>query len=126
MIFAFAIPVLGIAGEVIPVAASKAQRQYAIQQIGIGALGVLSFGAFAQPFFNADVSDQAVFVAMGLLVVLPVLIFMGGLADTLVKGKTKILRTPSPCPHLNDRTIGRDNTLSSTRIRSSNRRHTGD
>ncbi|MCH2617202.1 MAG: cbb3-type cytochrome c oxidase subunit I, partial [Acidimicrobiales bacterium] len=61
MIFAFAIPVLGIAGEIIPVAASKAQRQYSIQQIGIGALGVLSFGAFAQPFFNADVSDQAVF-----------------------------------------------------------------
>ena len=89
MIFAFAIPVLGIAGEIIPVAASKAQRQYTIQQIGIGALGVLSFGAFAQPFFNADVGDQAVFVGMGLLVVLPVLVFMGGLADTLVKGKPK-------------------------------------
>ena len=89
MIFAFAIPVLGIAGEIIPVAANRAQKQYVIQQIGIGALGVLSFGAFAQPFFNADVSDQAVFVAMGLLVVLPVLIFLGGLADTLIKGKPK-------------------------------------
>jgi cytochrome c oxidase subunit 1 len=89
MIFAFAIPVLGIAGEIIPVAANRAQKQYVIQQIGIGALGVLSFGAFAQPFFNADVSDQAVFVAMGLLVVLPVLIFLGGLVDTLIKGKPK-------------------------------------
>ena len=42
MIFAFAIPVLGIAGEIIPVAARQAQRQYVVQQIGIGALGVLS------------------------------------------------------------------------------------
>ncbi|MBT95447.1 MAG: hypothetical protein CL431_05730 [Acidimicrobiaceae bacterium] len=89
MIFAFAIPVLGIAGEIIPVATNRAQKQYVVQQIGIGALGVLSFGAFAQPFFNADVSDQAVFVAMGLLVVLPVLIFLGGLTDTLIKGKPK-------------------------------------
>ena len=89
MIFAFAIPVLGIAGEIIPVAARQAQRQYVVQQIGIGALGVLSFGAFAQPFFNAEVSDQAVFVGMGLLVILPVLIFLGGLGDTLLKGKPK-------------------------------------
>ena len=90
MIFAFAIPVLGIAGEIIPVSSNQSQRQYAVQQIGIGALGVLSFGAFAQPFFNAELGDQAVYVGMGILVLLPVLAFFGGLADTLVNGKPKL------------------------------------
>ena len=90
MIFAFAIPVLGIAGEIIPVSSNQSQRQYAVQQIGIGALGVLSFGAFAQPFFNAELGDQAVYVGMGILVLLPVLAFFGGLADTLVNGKPKV------------------------------------
>jgi heme/copper-type cytochrome/quinol oxidase subunit 1 len=90
MIFAFAIPVLGIAGEIIPVSANQSQRQYTLQQVGIGALGALSFGAFAQPFFNAEVGNQAVYVVMGLVVVLPVLAFLGGLVDTLVKGTPKV------------------------------------
>ena len=90
MIFAFAIPILGIAGEIIPVSANQSQRQYVFQQIGIGTLGVLSFGAFAQPFFNADVGNQAVFVGMGLIVVLPIVAFFGGLLDTLAKGTPKI------------------------------------
>ncbi|MCH1512025.1 MAG: cbb3-type cytochrome c oxidase subunit I [Acidimicrobiales bacterium] len=87
MIFAFAIPVLGIAGDILPVSAGVPQRRYRLQQIAIGALGVLSFGAFAQPFFNPDVADQAVFVVMGLLVIIPIFIVMGGLADTAKQGK---------------------------------------
>ena len=86
MIFAFAIPVLGIAGDIIPVSSGVSQRQYRIQQIAIGAMGALSFGAFAQPFFNPDVANQAVFVVMGILVLIPVLVFMGGLADTSIRG----------------------------------------
>ena len=90
MVFAFAIPVLGIAGDIIPVASGVHQRKYRLQQIAIGVLGGLSFGAFAQPFFNPDVANQAVFVSMGLLVILPVLAFMGGLVDTALKGKPSI------------------------------------
>ena len=86
MIFAFAIPVLGIAGDIIPVSSGVSQRQFRIQQIAIGAMGALSFGAFAQPFFNPDVANQAVFVVMGILVLIPVLVFMGGLADTSIRG----------------------------------------
>jgi len=86
MIFAFAIPVLGIAGDIIPVSSGVSQRQYRIQQVAIGAMGALSFGAFAQPFFNPDVANQAVFVVMGILVLIPVLVFMGGLADTSIRG----------------------------------------
>ena len=94
MVFAFSIPVLGIAGDIIPVASGVPQRKYRLQQIAIGALGGLSFGAFAQPFFNPDVANQAVFVIMGLLVIFPILAFMGGLVDTAFNGK------PSISPHL--------------------------
>jgi heme/copper-type cytochrome/quinol oxidase subunit 1 len=87
MVFAFAIPVLGIVGDIVPVAARRRQASYAVMQSAIAAFGFLSFGAFAQPLFNAEVSQQPLFVVMSLLVALPVLIVFGGLADTLVKGK---------------------------------------
>lgn len=90
MIFAFAIPVLGIAGDVIPVSSGVPQRQYRVQQIAIGAMGALSFGAFVQPFFNPDVANQAVFVVMGILIILPILVFLGGLADTSIRGNLSI------------------------------------
>ena len=90
MIFAFAIPVLGIAGDVIPVSSGVPQRQYRVQQIAIGAMGALSFGAFVQPFFNPDVANQAVFVVMGILIILPILVFLGGLADTSIRGNISI------------------------------------
>ena len=90
MIFAFAIPVLGIAGDEIPVSSGVPQRQYRVQQIAIGAMGALSFGAFAQPFFNPDVANQAVFVVMGILIILPILVFLGGLADTSIRGNLSI------------------------------------
>ena len=90
MIFAFAIPVLGIAGDVLPVSLGVPQRKYRVQQIAIGAMGALSFGAFAQPFFNPDVANQAVFVVMGILIVLPILVFLGGLADTSIRGNLSI------------------------------------
>lgn len=90
MIFAFAIPVLGIAGDVLPVSLGVPQRKYRVQQIAIGAMGALSFGAFAQPFFNPDVANQAVFVVMGILIVLPILVFLGGLVDTSLRGNLSI------------------------------------
>lgn len=89
MIFAFVIPVLGIVGDIVPVAAGTRQRRYGLQQAAIGAFGVLSFGAFAQPYFSPDVADQAVFVVMSILIALATLAFLGGLADTLMAGKPK-------------------------------------
>lgn len=87
MVFAFAIPVLGIVGDIVPVSARRRQASYAVMQSAIAALGFLSFGAFAQPVFNAEVAQQPLFVIMSLLLALPVLVVFGGLADTLAKGK---------------------------------------
>ncbi len=86
MIFAFAIPVLGIVGEIVPVAAQRRQAGYGLQQSAIAVLGVLSFGAWAQSAFNTEVSEQTLFVVMGVLVALPILVFFGGLARTLKDG----------------------------------------
>ncbi len=87
MIFAFAIPVLGIVGDIVPVAAASRQRRYGIQQAAIGLFAAVSFGAFAQPYFAPSVTDQAVFVVMSLLLTVATLGFLGGLGDTLARGK---------------------------------------
>ncbi len=87
MIFAFAIPVLGIVGEIIPVAAGRRQRLYGAMQTVIGAFGMLTFGAWAQSYFNPEVSQQPLFVIMSLLLIVPILVFTGGLGETLAKGK---------------------------------------
>lgn len=89
MVFAFAIPVLGIVGDIVPVAARRRQASYSVMQGAIAALGFLGFGAFAQPVFNAEVAQQPLFVVMSLLLALPVLVLAGGLADTLAKGKVR-------------------------------------
>ena len=67
MVFAFAVPVLGIVGDIVPVSARRRQASYAVMQAAIAAIGFLSFGAFAQPVFNAEVSQQPLFVVMSLL-----------------------------------------------------------
>ena len=89
MVFVFAVPLLGIIGDIVPTSAGVRQKGYATQQVAIGALGVLSFGAFVQPFFNADVKGQIVYAVMSLLLVLPILVFFGGIATSLKDGKVK-------------------------------------
>ncbi|MCB0996473.1 MAG: cbb3-type cytochrome c oxidase subunit I [Acidimicrobiales bacterium] len=85
-IFAFALPVLGIVGDIIPVAFGQRQRLYGVLQFAIGALGFLSFGAFANRYFNPNVTDEVLFVVMGLLLLVPTLVFLGGMADTARRG----------------------------------------
>jgi heme/copper-type cytochrome/quinol oxidase subunit 1 len=90
MVFAFAIPVLGIVGEIVPVAAARRQRLYSVMQSAIAAFGVLTFGAWAQSYFNPGVADQSLLVIMSLLLIVPILGFAGGLAETIVKGKPSL------------------------------------
>jgi cytochrome c oxidase subunit 1 len=94
MVFAFTIPVLGIVGEIVPVAAGRRQRRYGTMQSVIAAFGMLTFGAWAQNYFNGEVTQQALFVIMSLLLIVPVLVFAGGVGETLAKGR------PSMSGHL--------------------------
>ncbi len=90
MVFAFAIPVLGIVGDIVPVAAGRTQRFYSAQQGAIGAFGLFTFGAWAQPAFNPQVSQQTLFVVVSLLLIVPLLVFAAGLADTVAKGRPSL------------------------------------
>ena len=96
-IYAYAIPVLGILAEIVPVSAKQRQANRPVVLSLIGLFGVLSFGAWAQHAFSrgADpvfegvgnlIYDEFLYVAFGLVVLLPVLGVLGGVADTIRRG----------------------------------------
>lgn len=89
-IFTVSVVGLGILAEVIATGARKPQRMRGIMMTGIGAVGLISFGAYAQRAFNPGVESNPLYVVGGLLVVLPVLVVVGGLADTLRRGKVAL------------------------------------
>jgi cytochrome c oxidase subunit 1 len=89
-VFAFTIPVLGIAGDAIVTFGRTRQPQRGAILFGIGWFGALSIGAYAQPFFFPGVYLQWVYFAQLLALPLPVLIVLGGLASGLRKGKPKL------------------------------------
>lgn len=85
MVFAYAIPALGIVADIVPVAAKVRQKQYPVLLGAIGLFGVLSMGAFAQ---QRSTEEQFVYIAMGFALLLPVLMLLGGIADSLGRGRS--------------------------------------
>lgn len=84
MVYAYAIPALGIVSEIIPVAARLRQRFYDVVLGAIALFGLLSVGAFASA---PNVQDKFVFLAVGYAIALPTLMLFGAWADTLRLGK---------------------------------------
>lgn len=89
-LFAFAIPALGAIGDIVTTSAGVRQGNRGFMLAAIGAFGALSFGAFAQPYFNEDVWEQVLFVVVGVLLIVPVLLLVSGWATTMMKGKPKV------------------------------------
>ncbi len=95
-VYAYAIPVLGVLADVVPVSAKHRQANRSVVLALIGLFGVLSFGAWAQhalsrgadPVFEGGnyIYDEFLYIAFGVVVVLPVLGVLGGVADTLRRG----------------------------------------
>jgi heme/copper-type cytochrome/quinol oxidase subunit 1 len=92
-IFVLAIPVLGAIGDIVVTTAGTRQARRGVVLGGIAAFGILSYGAWAQPFFNEGVAHQALYVGMGVLIGLPLLVVAGGLATTLRAGGRASLGT---------------------------------
>ncbi len=98
-VYLFAIPVLGVVGDVVPVAAQTRLTLHRVAMGCIGAFGAFAVGAWAMPGFtprNAaaiplDYVGEAPFYAFSFLVILPVLAFTGLLADTLRRGKVRLI-----------------------------------
>ncbi len=89
-VFAFALPALGIIADIVQVSTQTKQKMYDVLLGGLALFGFLSFGAFAQSAYDLgtrDVTDELVYILMGLALVLPALVIFGGFADTLRLGR---------------------------------------
>ncbi|MPY92279.1 MAG: hypothetical protein GEV08_04180 [Acidimicrobiia bacterium] len=88
-VFALAIPVLGIAADVVPVMTRSRITKRAALLVPIGIFGALSFGPWAQTAFNPRLVREATYVVMGVAIVLPTLAVLGGLLDTARRGRPR-------------------------------------
>ena len=96
-VYAFAIPVLGFAGSVVPVFTGTRHVQHRTAMFLIGAFGVLSVGAWAVPAFSADPYPwlyEAPWVAVSFAVLLPVLGLVGLWGLTAKSGRPKLASPP--------------------------------
>lgn len=99
-VYAFAIPVLGVLGSIVPVAAGVRAARHGLSMGLIGLFGVLSVGAWAQPFFQPTndavvrYDEKFVYIAFGIAAILPVLGAIGGAADTLFRGRGNLAGLP--------------------------------
>lgn len=82
-IYVLALPILGVALEIVPVIAGAQLVPRAAALILTGLAGMLGFGAYAQvdPIF-----DDLLYVGMGLASVLPILGLLGLIGDTMRRG----------------------------------------
>jgi heme/copper-type cytochrome/quinol oxidase subunit 1 len=86
-VYAFAVPVLGIAGDVLAVTARTRQAFRGVAMGAIAAFGALGFGAFVQLSVYADALKQPAYIGMSLLAVLPVLLLLAVWADLFRRGR---------------------------------------
>ena len=89
VVYAFAIPVLGVIGSVVPVFARLRHPQHRMAQTMIGAFGVLSVGAWALPGYGQDAFPwlyEVPWVAVSLIIVVPVVALLGLWAVTVRRG----------------------------------------
>ncbi len=86
-VYALAVPVLGIAAEMVESATNQKSRRPEVIAIAIGLFGLLAIGGWSQDYFTgiaeSDHRTGLVYVAFGLVAVLPVLAVLGGVADSL-------------------------------------------
>jgi cytochrome c oxidase subunit 1 len=101
-VFAFAIPVVGIVTDVIATMSGARMKNRGFMLVGIGAFGILTFGAYVQPFFNPDVWTQWLFVGQSVVLILPLLLLAGGWATTMRAGKPRFTAAAiaAPCAAL--------------------------
>jgi len=92
-VYAVAIPVLGVLGSVVPVAAGVRHASHSAMLVMIGLFGLLAVGGWSQPYF-ADTTEDFLFVAFGLAILLPVFGSLGGAAATLRAGRVPAALPP--------------------------------
>ena len=86
-LYVIAIPGLGVVTDVVATLAGVRQSHRGVMMTAIGGFGILSFGAYAQPSFYPLMWNEALYVGMAVLILLPVLAALAGWATTLKSGK---------------------------------------
>lgn len=89
-VYAFAIPALGIIGDIVPTFARDRQRSRGVVMALIGAAGVLGIGAYAQSAVAPKVTQEVLWVGMAVAAVIPVLLLAALWADTLRRGTVQL------------------------------------
>ncbi len=95
-VFVFAIPVLGVVGEILQVAFGAPQRRWGLMLSLVGLAAVFSFGAGLQRFFSPTAQTTPLYVLSGFVVAGVVVALLGGWAD--LGRRTR--RLPRPSGHL--------------------------
>ena len=95
-VFVFAIPAIGVVGEILPVAFGTPQRRWGVMLSLIGLAGVFSFGSHLQSFFGPSAQTTPLYVTGGLVLAFLVVALLGGWADLGRSAR----RLPRPSGHL--------------------------
>ena len=95
-VYAFALPLLGIAADVLPVAGRLRPTGRNALLVLIGLFGVTSFGAYAQTYFDlgTPVVEETLSVVDAFAAVLVALAFLGGILDYLRRGIANVGSRP--------------------------------
>ncbi|MGI8661878.1 MAG: cbb3-type cytochrome c oxidase subunit I [Acidimicrobiales bacterium] len=90
-VYAIGIPVLGFAADVVPTLTGRPQKRHGIVLGAIGAFGVLSFGAWTLAAHDhPHLYREALYSLMAVAALLPVVAILGGLVESLIKGKPAV------------------------------------
>ena len=98
-VYVYAIPLLGIIGDITAVGARTRFLQHRVAMGCIGAFAAFSFGAWAMPGFSPEsgagatleYADEFAFLAFSFLVLLPLLAFTGLVAGTVRRGAVRLI-----------------------------------
>ena len=85
-VYVVAIPLLGAMADIVPAFARVRQNHRGVVLFAIGAFGALAMGAWAQPAQGGEVWTEALFVAVNIAIVLPILALLGAWATATARG----------------------------------------
>jgi heme/copper-type cytochrome/quinol oxidase subunit 1 len=96
-LYVVAVPALGIVADIVPVFARRRHHRHTTAMALIGLFGALAFGAWAQIGFSVDGQSDptdwlydGVWIAVGLLGLVPVVGLLGLWAATLARGNVRL------------------------------------
>ena len=96
-IYVLALPVLGIALDVISSATGTETANRGVLLVATAAFGFLSFGAYAQSFFDTPgtpIMEEAIYVLAAFAIVPVALVVLGGVLDLLRRGGSDLGSRP--------------------------------